>query len=398
MKLIYSGNTSKGSVEYSTDAGDTFVPVTLAELKNGVELSTNDLSKIQVRAGNKTFTDIDVLKKFKVVDEKLPRYTENEISIDFYVANIFENESSFKIGETTVHKNLFHEHEFDSDYNLFKETQYPNSYEGIYATISFKAPSNMQSFDNGTNFNVCFKNKESGEIVQDIVCKSLDELENAKNNWNVIIEYLNNNREATEYKTIGTIDYEIKSEWSDIFNYELNSAENYVSDYFAGKDFSESLLSKITDEIRDIYSQNINSSSHSESTILGYINDKLDEYRSELEERLDKDGDGNIEYYYVEVPESQFNEETYSGGLNYITKQAPIGTTLSEVLNGDSSNTYIVGSYTSGNNFSYIYYYSDGSLSDSYLKSSEDFGNDYYISEGIKIIKVVPDSEENESH
>jgi hypothetical protein len=122
MKLIYSGNASKGSVEYSIDAGDTFVPVTLADLKNGVELFTNDLADIRVRAGNKTFTDIDVLKKFKVIDEKLPRYTENEISIDFYVANIFENESSFKIGETTVHKNLFHEHEFDSDYNLFKET------------------------------------------------------------------------------------------------------------------------------------------------------------------------------------------------------------------------------------------------------------------------------------
>jgi hypothetical protein len=36
MKLIYSGNASKGSVEYSIDAGDTFVPVTLADLKNGV--------------------------------------------------------------------------------------------------------------------------------------------------------------------------------------------------------------------------------------------------------------------------------------------------------------------------------------------------------------------------
>lgn len=68
MKLIYSGNASKGSVEYSTDEGSTFVQVTLAELKNGVELSTNDLSKIQVRAGNKTFTEIDVLKKFKVVE------------------------------------------------------------------------------------------------------------------------------------------------------------------------------------------------------------------------------------------------------------------------------------------------------------------------------------------
>lgn len=68
MKLIYSGNASKGSVEYSIDAGSTFVPVTLAELKNGVELFTNDLSKIQVHAGNKTITDIDVLKKFKVVE------------------------------------------------------------------------------------------------------------------------------------------------------------------------------------------------------------------------------------------------------------------------------------------------------------------------------------------
>lgn len=388
MKLIYSGNASKGSVEYSIDEGSTFVPVTLAELKNGVELFTNDLSKIQVRAGNKTFTDIDVLKKFKVIDEKLPRYSENEISIDFYVANIFENESSFKIGETTVHKNLFHEHEFDSDYNLFKETQYPNSYEGIYAIISFKAPSNMQSFDCGTNFNVCFKNKESGEIVQNIVCKSLDELENAKNNWNVIVEYITNNGKATEYKTIGTIDYEIKSEWSDIFNYELKSAENYVSDYFAGKDFSESLLNRIANEIRDIYSQYI-SSSYSESSILGYINDRLNDYNSDLD-YLDTDGSGSIKYYYAEIPESQFNDEIDSGSLNYSEMYAPIGTTLSEVLNGDSSNTYIVGEYTSGNNFSYVINSgTDGSLNTGYLKSSDYFGSDYYISEGIKIIKVV---------
>lgn len=68
MKLIYSGNTSKGSVEYSTDAGSTFVPVTLAELKNGVELFTNDLSKIQVRAGSNVFENINVLKKFKIVE------------------------------------------------------------------------------------------------------------------------------------------------------------------------------------------------------------------------------------------------------------------------------------------------------------------------------------------
>jgi hypothetical protein len=387
MKLIYSGNASKGSVEYSIDAGDTFVPVTLADLKNGVELFTNDLADIRVRAGNKTFTDIDVLKKFKVIDEKLPRYTENEISIDFYVANIFENESSFKIGETTVHKNLFHEHEFDSDYNLFKET-YPNSYEGIYATISFKAPSNMQSFDCGTNFNVCFKNKESGEIVQDIVCKSFDELENAKNNWNVIVEYITNNGKATEYKTIGTIDYEIKSEWSDIFNYELKSAENYVSDYFAGKDFSESLLNRIADEIRDIYSQYVNSS-YSESSILGYINDRLNDYNSDLD-YLDTDGSGSIKYYYAEIPESQFNDKIDSGSLNYSEMYAPIGTTLSEVLNGDSSNTYIVGSYSSGNNFSYVINSGiDGSLNSGYLKSSDYFGSDYYISEGIKIIKVV---------
>jgi hypothetical protein len=387
MKLIYSGNASKGSVEYSIDAGDTFVPVTLADLKNGVELFTNDLADIRVRAGNKTFTDIDVLKKFKVIDEKLPRYTENEISIDFYVANIFENESSFKIGETTVHKNLFHEHEFDSDYNLFKET-YPNSYEGIYATISFKAPSNMQSFDCGTNFNVCFKNKESGEIVQDIVCKSFDELENAKNNWNVIVEYITNNGKATEYKTIGTIDYEIKSEWSDIFNYELKSAENYVSDYFAGKDFSESLLNRIADEIRDIYSQYVNSS-YSESSILGYINDRLNDYNSDLD-YLDTDGSGSIKYYYAEIPESQFNDKIDSGSLNYSEMYAPIGTTLSEVSNGDSSNTYIVGSYSSGNNFSYVINSGiDGSLNSGYLKSSDYFGSDYYISEGIKIIKVV---------
>lgn len=68
MKLIYSGNASKGSVEYSIDAGSTFVPVTLADLKNGVELFTNDLANIRVRAGNNVFTDISVLKKFKVVE------------------------------------------------------------------------------------------------------------------------------------------------------------------------------------------------------------------------------------------------------------------------------------------------------------------------------------------
>jgi len=387
MKLIYSGNASKGSVEYSIDAGNTFVPVTLADLKNGVELITNDLANIQVRAGNKTFTDINVLKKFNVIDEKLPRYTENEISIDFYVANIFENESNFKIGETTVHKNLFHEHEFDSDYNLFKETQYPNSYEGVYAIISFKAPSNMRSFDNGTNFNVCFKNKESGEIVQDIVCKSLDELVNAKNNWNVIVEYLKGD-EATEYKTIGAIDYEIKSEWSDIFNYELKSAENYVSDYFAGKDFSESLISMITDEIRDIYSLYVNSNS-SESTILRNINIRLNEYNSDLD-YLDTDGSGSIKYYYAEIPESQFNDEIDSGSLNYSEMYAPIGTTLSEVLNGDSSNTYIVGENTSSNKFSYIIRnYSDGSLNSGYIKPSNYFSSNYCISDGVKIIKVV---------
>ena len=387
MKLIYSGNASKGSVEYSIDAGNTFVPVTLADLKNGVELITNDLANVQVRAGNKTFTDINVLKKFNVIDEKLPRYTENEISIDFYVANIFENESNFKIGETTVHKNLFHEHEFDSDYNLFKETQYPNSYEGVYAIISFKAPSNMRSFDNGTNFNVCFKNKESGEIVQDIVCKSLDELVNAKNNWNVIVEYLKGD-EATEYKTIGAIDYEIKSEWSDIFNYELKSAENYVSDYFAGKDFSESLISMITDEIRDIYSLYVNSNS-SESTILRNINIRLNEYNSDLD-YLDTDGSGSIKYYYAEIPESQFNDEIDSGSLNYSEMYAPIGTTLSEVLNGDSSNTYIVGENTSSNKFSYIIRnYSDGSLNSGYIKPSNYFSSNYCISDGVKIIKVV---------
>lgn len=389
MKLIYFGNASKGSVEYSIDAGDTFVPVTLADLKNGVELFTNDLANIQVRAGNKTFTDIDVLKKFKVIDEKLPRYTENEISIDFYVANIFENESSFKIGETTVNEKLLCEQVFDSEYNLFKDTQYPETHEGVYAIIRLKAPLNMKSFDNGTNFNVCFKNKDSGEIVQEIVCKSLDELENAKNDWNVIIEYCDNNGRPAEYKAIASIDYEIKSEWSEIFNYELNSAENYVSDYFAGKDFSESLLSKIADEIRDIYSQYANNNSHSESTILGYINDRLNDYNSDLD-YLDSDGSGSIRYYYAEVPESQFNDETYSGDLNYTEMYAPIGTTLSEVLNGDSSNTYIVGENSSSNNFSYVIYSgTDDYLNSSYIKSSDYFGSDYYISEGIKIIKVV---------
>lgn len=70
MKLIYSGNASKGSVEYSIDAGSTFVPVTLAELKNGVELITNDLANIRVRAGSNVFENISVLKKFKVVESE----------------------------------------------------------------------------------------------------------------------------------------------------------------------------------------------------------------------------------------------------------------------------------------------------------------------------------------
>jgi hypothetical protein len=204
----------------------------------------------------------------------------------------------------------------------------------------------------------------------------------------VKLEYITNNGKATEYKTIGTIDYEIKSEWSDIFNYELKSAENYVSDYFAGKDFSESLLNRIADEIRDIYSQYVNSS-YSESSILGYINDRLNDYNSDLD-YLDTDGSGSIKYYYAEIPESQFNDKIDSGSLNYSEMYAPIGTTLSEVLNGDSSNTYIVGSYSSGNNFSYVINSGiDGSLNSGYLKSSDYFGSDYYISEGIKIIKVV---------
>lgn len=134
MKLIYSGNTSKGSVEYSTDEGDTFVPVTLAELKNGVELSTNDLSKIQVRAGNKTFTEISVLKKFKVVETEdkdvLATLEEKPVSSDIGLIfnlnkapNNFDKSGMFFIfvGDSCI------EFSFDGDYESIKVYDYSNN-------------------------------------------------------------------------------------------------------------------------------------------------------------------------------------------------------------------------------------------------------------------------------
>lgn len=401
VKLKYLGSNTNGTVGVSLNGTESYEDHSLTELKNGLDLiEGQNFRNVKIKAAGTTITDINVLKDFKVYEEKLPRYIlENEdISIDFYVANIFENESGFQVGETTVNEKLLCEQVFDSEYNLFKDTQYPGTYEGVYAIISLKAPLNMKSFDYGTNFNVCFKNKDSGEIVQEIVCKSLDDLENAKNDWNVIIEYCDNNGHPAEYKAIASIDYEIKSEWSEIFNHETRSAEDYVSNYFSGKDFTDYLLSKITNGIQETYDSEI--TNRKESDILGDINNKLDEYRSELDDRLDTDGDGNVVYYYAKVKESQFNNQTNSGDLDYEEIYVPIGTTLSEVCGSD---TYIVdgsnskchsidGNIVKGGNNNYSV------VNSTYIKSSDNFDGDSYISDGIRIIKVVPDSEENESH
>ena len=99
MKLIYSGNSSEGSVEYSIDAGNTFVPVTLADLKKGVELFTNDLANIRVRVGSNVITNISVLKKFKVVetedDKKVLATLEEKkpsaLSVGLYISKASNN-------------------------------------------------------------------------------------------------------------------------------------------------------------------------------------------------------------------------------------------------------------------------------------------------------------------
>ena len=134
MKLIYSGNASKGSVEYSIDAGGTFVPVTLADLKNGVELFTNDLANIRVRAGNNVFTDISVLKQFKVVEtedkEVLATLEERPVSSDvgliFHLnkaPNNFDSNGMFYIfvGDSCI------EFSFDGEYDSIKVYDYSNN-------------------------------------------------------------------------------------------------------------------------------------------------------------------------------------------------------------------------------------------------------------------------------
>jgi len=141
MKLIYSGNSSKGSVEYSIDAGNTFVPVTLADLKNGVELITNDLANIRVRAGNNVFTDISVLKKFKVVEtedkEVLATLEEklvsNEAGLIFHLNKAPNNFDDIGIFFIFVEDSCI-EFSFDGEYNSFKVYDYSNnltSYKGF---------------------------------------------------------------------------------------------------------------------------------------------------------------------------------------------------------------------------------------------------------------------------
>lgn len=134
MKLIYSGNASKGSVEYSIDAGSTFVPVTLAELKNGVDLITNDLANIRVRAGNNVFENISVLKQFKVVEtedkEVLATLEEKYISgssVGLHISkapNNFDSSNTYSIfvGDDCI------EFTFDNDTtNGFKAFNYNNN-------------------------------------------------------------------------------------------------------------------------------------------------------------------------------------------------------------------------------------------------------------------------------
>lgn len=134
MKLMYSGNASKGSVEYSIDAGSTFVPVTLADLKNGVELITNDLANIRVRAGSNVFENISVLKQFKVVEtedkevlatleEKYP----SGYSVGLHISkapNNFDSSNTYSIfvGDDCI------EFTFDNDTtNGFKVYDYSNN-------------------------------------------------------------------------------------------------------------------------------------------------------------------------------------------------------------------------------------------------------------------------------
>lgn len=65
MKLYYTGNAN-GQMKYSLD-GTTFIPTTLAALKQGIELPENtDYSKIKVQAGSNVFSSLDVLKNIGI--------------------------------------------------------------------------------------------------------------------------------------------------------------------------------------------------------------------------------------------------------------------------------------------------------------------------------------------
>lgn len=216
MKLIYSGNASKGSVEYSIDAGNTFVPITLAELKNGVELISNNLNlaDIQVRAGSNVFTDINVLKKFKVVDEKSPVFSvehgDLDINVYYSSSNSLPNFKGTQIYDSdTVYGGY-------GSSNMVEKIDHPQ--ESCFAIINLITPSNMFTAYDGQNFNIGFRNKNNNEITSSILCHDLDELRNAKNNYEVVIEYLNENTGPDVYKVIGSIDYEIGEEFEEIFD------------------------------------------------------------------------------------------------------------------------------------------------------------------------------------
>lgn len=223
MKLIYSGNAINGSVEYSIDAGNTFVPITLAELKNGVELITNDLTKIQVRAGSNVFENISVLKKFKVVDEKLPVFSveHGDLDINVYYSSSNGYPPNFKGKQIDNSKTVYCGY---GSSNMVENLYHPE--ESCFAIISLVTPSNMFIAYDGQNFNIGFRNKNNNEITSNILCHDLDELRNAKNNYEVVIEYFNENTGPDVYKVIGSIDYEIGEEFEEIFDSaKLNDSE-----------------------------------------------------------------------------------------------------------------------------------------------------------------------------
>jgi len=189
MKLIYSGNASKGSVEYSIDAGDTFVPVTLAELKNGVNLITNDLANIRVRAGNNVFTDISVLKKFKVVEtedkEVLATLEDRQISgssVGLHISkapNNFDSSKTYSIFvgnncieftfdyDTTYGFEVYDYNNNSSSYKYFDEIasllsnnsdEYYKLYTGEYKEDSYGERSFSKFIDTGYTLKITDKN------------------------------------------------------------------------------------------------------------------------------------------------------------------------------------------------------------------------------------------------